>query len=205
MQNTTITYALKWDLYQSVVRLSVSLVVTIRKKMMHPARHERSGTHLSCCSISLGLQTDLVIGTDRARFCCFVCLCGSLLSICVRWNLELGDFHVFWCNSEAFVMIYLKNISSFSNVSFSTFKCTLEYIKSENSKQYWLRLTCWQNVLSHFPDFCTHFTIVVSAFTCKIPWVLAHGLAIMAICWSAEKLKTLRFNVINSDMHNDLN
>lgn len=92
--NATITYAFKWDLYQSVFRLSVSLVVTIRKKMMHPARYEPSGTYLSCCSISLGLQTDLVIGTDRARFCCFVCLCGSLLSICVRWNVELDDFHV---------------------------------------------------------------------------------------------------------------
>lgn len=34
------------------------------------------------------------------------------LSVCVWWNFKLGDLYVYQCNLEAFLMFYLRNVST---------------------------------------------------------------------------------------------
>lgn len=78
---------------------------------------------LSYCSISLGLQIPtLAIGVDCVLIFLFCSVLSAMpLSVCVWWNLALGDLYVYQCNLEAFVLIYLRNVSlSLSrSVSFS--------------------------------------------------------------------------------------
>lgn len=129
----------------TINRANAQVLVAFRKTQiqMHPPRYSWSGALCPIVAYLWDFITDLVIGVDCVFpvvvffVFFFLFLSAMPLSIHVWWNLKLGDLYVYQCNSEAFVMIYLRNVSSLSIYlvlffSLSTFTYTLtqlEYLK----------------------------------------------------------------------------